>query len=112
MTPKQNKKLADIEEKLLNVFIDEADPDQWPVVDGEAEVKEQQKTRGDRYWHAKVANQTIALLTRIVAYRTKLHEFSDNDKAPLDEDAKYSADMKAAEKKVGARLSLVKKRAA
>lgn len=112
MTPKQNKKLADIEEKLLNVFIDEADPDQWPTVDEEAEVKEQQKTRGDRYWHAKVANQTIALLTRIVAYRTKLKEFSDSDKTAIDEDTKYSADMKTAEKKVTARLSLVKKRAA
>lgn len=112
MTPKQNKKLAELEDKLLDVFIAEGNPDQWPVVDEEAEVKEQQKTRGDRYWHAKVANQTIALLTRIVAYRLKLKESAPEDKTALDDDAGHTADMKAAETKVRARLSLVKKRAA
>ena len=112
MTPKQAKKLEAIEEKLLNVFIEEADPDQWPQVDPDAEVKEQQKTRGDRYWHAKVANQSIALLTRIVAYRLKLKEAVPGEKSPLDDDVGHAADMRTAEKKVNARLSLVKKRAA
>lgn len=111
MNAKQNEKLAKIEDKLLDVFIDEADPDQWAQVNPEDDVKEQQKARGDRYWQAKVANQTMALLTRIVAYRLKLGEFKEGGKPNQDDDAAYSADMRAAEKKVNARLSLVKKRA-
>jgi hypothetical protein len=112
MTPKQAKELAEIEDKLLDVFIAEADPDQWPVVNNADPPKEQQTARGDRYWCAKVANQTMALLTRIVTYRTKLNDFREGNKVSQDDDAAHAADMKAAEKKVTARLSLVKKRAA
>lgn len=112
MTPKQNKKLAELEDKLLDVFIDEGDPDKWPIVKSTDTVKEQQAARGDRYWSAKNANQTIALLTRIVAYRLKLKEVVPGAGSALDDDAALAADMKAAEKKVSGRLSLVKKRAA
>lgn len=111
MTPKQAEKMARIESKLVDVFLEEADPDQWAKVNPEDGPKVQQIARGDRYWQCKVANQTMALLTRITAYRAKLDELLENGKTPLDDDAKHAADMKAAEKKVNARLSLVKKRA-
>jgi hypothetical protein len=112
MTPKQAKKLAELEDKLLDVFIAEGDPDKWPVVKATDTIKEQQTARGDRYWSAKNANQTIALLTRIVSYRTKLAENKESGPAAVDDDSAHWAAMAAAEKKVKARLSLVKKRAA
>lgn len=111
MTPKQEKKLAEIEGKLLDIFIDEADPDKWIQVNAVDSVKDQQVARGNRYWQAKVANQTMALLTRIVAYRIKASEVGSGTGAGDDDDDKHASDMKAAEKKVTARLSLVKKRA-
>ncbi|KAB0665660.1 hypothetical protein F6V25_08025 [Oryzomonas japonica] len=115
MTPLQNKKLAAIEGKLLDVFLEEADPDKWTQIKADDPVKEQQFARGNRYWQAKVANQTMALLTRIVAYRAKSTETGGASSA-VDDDKQMKADMKAAEKKVkerlgSARLSLVKKRA-
>lgn len=112
MTPEQEKKLTTIEGKLLDVFLEEADPDAWAQVNPEADKEEQQKSRGDRYWQAKVANQTMALLTRIVAYRIKTSEAGRGGKdASGDDDAKHARDMKEAEKKVKGRLALVKKRA-
>lgn len=113
MKPEQDKKLANIEDKLLEVFLEESDPDQWEQVDPAAERKEQQQTRGDRYWQAKTANQTISLLTKIIVYRQRLKEQRGavEPKTGGDDDSKMSKDIKAAEAKVKARLSLVKKRA-
>ena len=112
MTPEQDKQLAEIEEKLLNVFLEESDPEQWEQVDPNAERKEQQQTRGDRYWQAKTANQTISLLTRILAYRQRSKEQKGNpDPETGDEESRMNKDIKAAESKVKARLSIVKKRA-
>lgn len=108
MTPTQIAKLETIETKLVNVFLDEANPDLWAQVDPQADAKEQQKARGDRYWQAKVANQTMALLTRIEAYRRAVGGKQVKDE-PDEREA--NRDIKAAEKKVRERLSLVKKRA-
>lgn len=110
MTAKQEKQLNSIESKLLDVFIDESDPDKWDQVKATDPPKEQAASRGNRYWQAKVANQTMALLTRIVTYRTKLTEVKGGG-LDLDDEKEMKKDMKAAEKKVHARLSLVKKRA-
>jgi hypothetical protein len=111
MNIRQSKALADIEHKLMDVFLDEADPDTWPTINKKDTIKEQQAARGNRYWSAKNANQTMALLTRITAYRQKLKE-GITIAASEDSDKGLERDMRTAEKKVTARLSLVKKRAA
>lgn len=110
MNEQQLKRLTEVETKLVNVFLEEADPDLWAQVDPKTDAKEQQKARGDRYWQAKVANQTIALLTRIEAYRSRTA--SGKQSKPDDtDDREVRKDIQAAEKKVRERLSLVKKRA-
>jgi hypothetical protein len=112
VTPKQSKKLNELEDKLLDVFLEEGDPDTWPVVRPEESSDKRQAARGDRHWCAKNANQTMALLTRIVAYRLKLGEAASTTSTNADDDSKHWADMAAAEKKVKQRLSLVRSRAA
>lgn len=136
----QLKRLAAIEAKLLDVACDECDPDGWvdeekaaakakeveamaERAEGEgdalaakglrAEAKQiRNQWKGERYWEKKNANQTLALITRIVTYRQRLAEAKQGEKDfSGDDEEKLAADMKSAEKKVKQRLALVKKRA-
>lgn len=61
MREDQRQRLADLEEKLVEVFLDEADPDNWPGA-GLPPNQMEQKTRGDRYWSKKNAAATMVLL--------------------------------------------------
>lgn len=55
MRPDQMERLRELEEKLADVFLEEADPDGWS-----SEKKE-------RYWQRREAAETAALLTRTQA---------------------------------------------
>jgi hypothetical protein len=137
-TSEQLDRLTAIEGKLLDVACDECDPDGWinqekadaraREIDMEADLAEangdkalakilrseakqvRYAWKGERYWEKKNANQTLALITRIVTYRQRLEE-SRAGEGLGDDEATLAADMKAAEKKVKGRLALVKKRA-
>jgi hypothetical protein len=137
-TSEQLERLTAIEGKLLDVACDECDPDGWidqekadiraREIDMEADLAEANGDKalakilrceakqvrcawkGERYWEKKNANQTLALITRIVTYRQRLEE-SRAGEGLVDDEEKISADMKEAEKKVKRRLALVKKRA-
>jgi hypothetical protein len=138
-TPAQLDRLTEIEAKLLDVACDECDPDGWMNAEKAAEIaaeKEQEAARlwaegekveakmvsseakqirsgwkGERYWEKKNANQTLALITRIVTYRQRLEEARLGSGKPLeDDDEKMQADIKRAEGVVKKRLALVKKR--
>jgi len=60
MRQDQIERLQDLEERLIDVYLDEADPANWPGVGtmGDQLTKEQ---RGDRYWEKKNAIATVAL---------------------------------------------------
>lgn len=64
MKPEQFERLQALHEKLVDVFLDEADPEKWPGKGVEL-ANMDAKTRGDRYWSKKNAVATIALTQRI-----------------------------------------------
>jgi hypothetical protein len=98
----QIERLRDLEERLIDVYLDEADPDNWPGVGsmGDQLTKEQ---RGDRYWEKKNAVATVML-----AHETR--KLIANDKQALGRDPYSDGEMdrkiKDAEKRAA---DLVKK---
>lgn len=135
----QLQRLMGLEEKLLEVALEECDPDGWmneeqaeeaakaledlaaqcPDKDEakalRTEAKEIRKGwKGQRYWEKKNATATVSLLTKLELYRQRIAEGRQPGKGGPsgDDDAKVAAEMKDAEKRVKQRLSLVKKRAA
>lgn len=65
MRQDQFERLQGLNEKLADVFLGEADPDQWPGA-GMTPAEMDKDTRGDRYWSKKNAVATISLIQRVV----------------------------------------------
>jgi hypothetical protein len=87
----QLERLTALEESLIDVYLDEADPQNWPGVGtmGEHMSKEE---RGDRYWCKKNAVATVAL-----AHETR--KLIANDKSALGRDPYSDHEL---DKKIGA----------
>jgi len=85
MRQDQIERLQQLEERLIDVYLDEADPDNWPGVGtmGEQLTKQQ---RGDRFWEKKNAIATVAL-----AQETR--KLIANDKAALGRDPYSDGEM-------------------
>lgn len=66
MTPDQLKRLNDLSEKLAEVAIVDADPENW-VGFGELPKDLTAADRGNAVWCRKVALATISVLSRVVA---------------------------------------------
>jgi hypothetical protein len=64
MRQDQYEKLMKLEEKLMECFLTEADPDAWPGKDIPIATMDQQ-TRGDRYWCKKNAAASGVLIHRV-----------------------------------------------
>lgn len=64
MREDQYLKLQQLEEKLLDVFISEADPSSWPG-QGISLGAMDAKTRGDLYWVRKTAASALVLATKV-----------------------------------------------
>ena len=58
MRSDQIERLTQIEEKLVDVFTSECQPETWPTM-------EDYKSRGDRYWHKKNALATLRIVGQI-----------------------------------------------
>lgn len=67
MRQDQFEKIQALNEKLADVFINEANPDKWPGANTPIDLQDA-KIRGDRYWMKKNAVATIALIQRITYY--------------------------------------------
>jgi hypothetical protein len=65
MRQDQFERLQSLSERLTDVFLDEANPDQWPGA-GMSIAAMDKDTRGDRYWSKKNAAATITLMQRIM----------------------------------------------
>ncbi|HEY6872796.1 MAG TPA: hypothetical protein VI298_08735 [Geobacteraceae bacterium] len=106
--PDQEARLAALQERLLDVFLTEADPDTFVKVEATASAKEQQNQRGDRCWQKKDANQTITLVAgieRLLRERRNVAPPKPGEDGPDD-----AAEIRTMEKAAGKRLALVKKR--
>lgn len=66
MREDQLHRLRDLEERLVDTFLDEADPDEWPGA-GLKPADMEAKDRGDRYWAKKNAAATGILAQRVVS---------------------------------------------
>lgn len=64
MRDDQFQKLQALEEKLIDVFLDEADPTSWPGQGLKISQMDKQ-TRGDLYWCRKTAASVLVLATRV-----------------------------------------------
>lgn len=64
MRDEQYFKMRALSEKLTDVVLDEADPDEWPGA-GIPLCDLTREDRGNRYWCKKNAAATLAVLTRV-----------------------------------------------
>lgn len=71
MRADQYEKLQALQEKLLDVFLMEADSDKWPGANLTSAEMDQQ-TRGDRYWSKKNAVATGGLIHRVSTLTHKI----------------------------------------
>jgi hypothetical protein len=62
----QRLRLAALEEKLVDLVLDEADPDHWSG-EGKSLSQLSQLERGDRYWCKKNAAASLSLLVKVSA---------------------------------------------
>ncbi len=65
MRADQLLKLQQIEERLIDVLLQEADPDQWPGKDIPLAMLSRDD-RGNRYWCKKNAAATLSVITKTV----------------------------------------------
>lgn len=91
--------------KLGEVFLSEADPDNWPGA-GLSPTEMSKEDRGDRNWQAKNANQMGALLMRVMELKAKMAAPAGQPAAgepPVEDDVnKYEKQAKELLKKVQA----------
>ncbi len=66
MRQDQYERLQALQEKLMDVFLDEADPDGWPGVGIEPRNMDK-ATRGDRVWCKKDAAGTAVLIMKAMS---------------------------------------------
>jgi len=91
MKQEQVDKLTALNDRLLDMFFEECDIDQWPTT----ETKE---GRGDRYWMKKNATTTLALIGRIHGIMALNSALLLNEAEDEKEDAGLDKQIKAAER--------------
>lgn len=84
MRKDQVERLGDLSERIAEVFVTEADPDNWngsgvPLRDLD------EKARGNRYWDKKNAIQTGSLLARVLDLRDRDKECGAGNEIPEDD---------------------------
>jgi hypothetical protein len=86
MRQDQYERLQALEEKLLDSFLEEAEPAEWPG-HGIKIAAMDAATRGDRYWCKKNAAATGMLATRVVAMIGATQAFGAGTTPPASDDA-------------------------
>lgn len=94
MRQDQFEKLQALSEKLTDVVIAEADPDNWPGA-GWAVTQLTKEQRGDRYWSKKNAVATLSLIGRIYQLTDAIRMASN---AGTDSEDELDVEVAAAEK--------------
>ena len=99
MRPDQYEQLQQLNVKLTDVFLKEADPDQWPG-HSTPPLEMTKEQRGDRYWHKKNAVATIAIIMRVgnlVDIIQRNSQGGGGGSEVTDAEASLDADIKEAE---------------
>lgn len=104
MRPDQIERLNDLTEKLAEVVLEEADPNEWPG-SGVPLSEMSKQERGDRYWCKKNASATFALLLRTQSLLTDAQDPHRNRSAQEDDDLEKQ--IKAKEKEADRMLKRV-----
>lgn len=112
MRSDQYEKLQALSERLTDVFLNEAEPEQWPGHNIAPGAMDQQ-TRGDRYWCKKNAVATLTLIGRVANLTDVIQQQSNagNGAAVVtDEEATLDAEISAAEKEATKLLDQLQRR--
>lgn len=107
MRPDQIERLRELQEKLAEVVLEEADPDTWPGA-GVPLAGMTMEERGNRYWTKKNAAATFALLERTTSTLTEYH--APTGLTPEAQDADIDKQIAKREKEAAAMLDAVLKR--
>ncbi|WP_050465095.1 hypothetical protein [Herbaspirillum autotrophicum] len=91
MTDDQYQRLQALTEKLMDVFLSEADPDSWPGAGIKPNAMDKE-TRGNRYWCKKDAAATLTLNMRAITMIDAIHRRTPEDGEPLGAGAPEGAD--------------------
>lgn len=111
MRADQYQKLKTAMERLLDVFIAEADPDVWPGA-GLVPAAMDSKTRGDRVWCKKDAAATMSIIQRVDNI-TRQHEgVGPSGTTPEPEEVPYEEQERIAERQATKLIEDVQKRIA
>jgi hypothetical protein len=107
MRPDQREKLEALSERLADVFITEADPDNW-TADGVLPRDMTQQERGDRHWDRKGAMGTGGVLKYTIDLIASGEEKRiDDDAEQAARDADLDKRIKDAEKRASAAVARV-----
>ena len=112
MKAEQYLKLQDLIERLTDVVISDADPDNWIGKD----IKPNDLTqvqRGDAYWCRKMAVASLAVLTRVVTLVEIIQNQSKKGSGAAevtDNDRELEAAVASAEKEAGSLLDKLQRR--
>jgi hypothetical protein len=106
MRPDQITRLRELQEKLAEVVLEEADPDMWPGA-GVPLADVDRETRGDRYWCKKNAAATFALLERT----TSTLSYSPADGEPAAQEVDIEKQIAKREREAAVLLDGVMKKA-
>ena len=97
MTDIQYQRLQALTEKLMEVFLTEADPDNWPG-NGIMPNTMDKETRGNRYWCKKDAAATLTLNMRAITMIDAIRRRTPDGEPPMsggepqDDDSEGSLD--------------------
>jgi len=119
MNEQHETRLAILAEKLADVFLEEADPSQWPGA-AVAPAERSKEHRGDRNWELRNANQVGLLLARVIELRARVKWVRQSEESPDDPpppppggtlgNADPEADMQRFEREAAAVLDRVQRR--
>jgi hypothetical protein len=114
MRQDQYERLQKLCEKLMDVFLDEADPDSWPGA-GVPVGQLDQKSRGDRYWVKKNAVGTASLIQRGAALMGRTQDATaagtGSPEAVSESESSLDKEIAQAEREAAKLLDQVQKKA-
>lgn len=108
MRDDQYQRLQALTEKLMDVFLTEADPENWPGL-GILPNAMDKETRGNRYWCKKDAAATLTLNMRAITMIDAIRRRTPEGGMPLDTQA---ADIDNPEDSIDKEIDSVEKEAA
>ncbi|HEY0878997.1 MAG TPA: hypothetical protein VGE10_11160 [Zeimonas sp.] len=114
MRQEQFEALQKRAEELLDVFLEESNPAEWPGA-GIKPAQMSRDTRGDLYWCKKNAVATLACAQRIIGLvdvaRAKSAAGEDNPGAVTDGEDELEQEVAAAEKEAAALMDEIQRKA-